>query len=261
MKNRGVNIRVTNNSYGGCDEACGYDQATKDALDAMGNTGILNVFAAGNDGRNIDNEPFFPAGYTSPSIVSVANSTADDNRNGSSNFGTVGVDLAAPGTSILSTVMSAANYGNLTGTSMSAPHVTGAAALLASHNPALSAASLKATLLNTVDPLDAWTGVVKTGGRLNVSSALRNQTVCTFNLENNSVRASTKGGQFSINVTAAQNCDYAVRSNVNWVHVSGSDSLSGGGTISFWVKVNPTVSRSGTVTIGGNEFTVTQSRN
>ncbi len=36
MKNRGVNIRVTNNSYGGCGEACGYDQATKDALDAMG---------------------------------------------------------------------------------------------------------------------------------------------------------------------------------------------------------------------------------
>ena len=35
MKNRGVNIRVTNNSYGGCLEACGYDQATKDALDAM----------------------------------------------------------------------------------------------------------------------------------------------------------------------------------------------------------------------------------
>jgi hypothetical protein len=36
MKNRGVNIRVSNNSYGGCNEACAYDQATKDALDAMG---------------------------------------------------------------------------------------------------------------------------------------------------------------------------------------------------------------------------------
>jgi len=36
MKNRGVNIRVTNNSYGGCGEACGYDQSTKNALDAMG---------------------------------------------------------------------------------------------------------------------------------------------------------------------------------------------------------------------------------
>ena len=35
MKNRGVNIRVTNNSYGGCLEACGYDQATKDAIAAI----------------------------------------------------------------------------------------------------------------------------------------------------------------------------------------------------------------------------------
>ena len=64
MKLRGVNIRVTNNSYGGCGEACGYDQATKayggcgeacgydqatkDALDGMGDADILNVFAAGN---------------------------------------------------------------------------------------------------------------------------------------------------------------------------------------------------------------------
>ena len=97
MKNRGVNIRVTNNSYGGCDEACGYDQATRDALDAMGDAGILNVFAAGNDGRNIDTAPSYPASYTSPSIVSVANSNSIDTRNGSSNYGVESVDLAAPG--------------------------------------------------------------------------------------------------------------------------------------------------------------------
>ena len=80
MKNRGVNIRVTNNSYGGCGEACGYDQATKDALDAMGDAGILNVFAAGNSSTNNDTSPFYPASYTSPSIVSVAASTSTDSR-------------------------------------------------------------------------------------------------------------------------------------------------------------------------------------
>ena len=107
MKQRGVNIRVTNNSYGGCDEACGYDQATKDAIDALGNAGVLEVFAAGNDGENIDVQPAYPASYTSPSILTVANSTSTDARSGSSNFGPIGVDLAAPGTSILSTVNSA----------------------------------------------------------------------------------------------------------------------------------------------------------
>lgn len=262
MKLRGVNIRVTNNSYGGCDEACGYDQATKDAIDALGNAGVLQVFAAGNDGRNIDTNPSYPAAYDSPWIVSVANSTSSDVRNGSSNFGITNVDLAAPGTSILSTLHgSTSSYGNLSGTSMSAPHVTGAAALLASHNPNLSSASLKATLLNTVDPLAAWTGVVKTGGRLNVSQALQNQTVCSFNMPSSPIVMPTKGGHFSVNVTAGTNCDYQARSNVGWIRQVGSDSLSGNGAVTFRVTVNPTITRSGTINVAGTSITVSQSRN
>jgi subtilisin family serine protease len=261
MKNRGINIRVTNNSYGGCDEACGYDQATKDAIDALGNAGVLQVFAAGNAGTNADVNPMYPAAYNSPWIISVANSTSTDARNGGSNFGVVSVDLAAPGTGILSTVQTAANYGNLTGTSMAAPHVAGAAALLASHNPNLASASLKATLLNTVDQLAAWNGVVKTGGRLNVAAALQNQTACSFNMPTTPITLPTKGGYFSVNVTAAQNCDYQVKSNANWIKLSGSDSLSGNGTATFRATLNPTITRSGTINIGGTVITVTQSRN
>jgi len=260
MKGRGVNIRVTNNSYGGCNEACGYDQATKDAIDALGSAGVLQVFAAGNDGRDVDVHPLFPGSYTTPTIMSIANSTPADTRNVSSNFG-VSVDLAAPGTSILSTVMNAANYASMSGTSMAAPHVTGAAALLASYNPDLSAASLKATLMNTVDVLPHWNGLVKSGGRLNVSAALQNQTVCSFALSSPSILAPTKGGYFSVNVTTGQNCDYPVKSRVNWIQVSGPDSVSGSGTISFRVTANPRIRRSGTVTIAGQDFTVTQSRN
>ena len=101
MKNRGVNIRVTNNSYGGCNEACGYDQATKDAIDAMGDAGILNVFAAGNSGTNNDATPHYPSNYTSPSIIAVGGSDTNDNR--VFNYGPISVDLAAPGSGILST--------------------------------------------------------------------------------------------------------------------------------------------------------------
>lgn len=57
MKLRGVNIRATNNSYGNCGEACGYDQATKDGIDAMGDAGIVSCFAAGNDNNNNDANP------------------------------------------------------------------------------------------------------------------------------------------------------------------------------------------------------------
>jgi len=262
MKERGVNIRVTNNSYGGCDEACGYDQATKDAIDALGNAGILNVFAAGNESRNIDTTPFFPASYTSPSILSIAASSSTDTRPGFSNFGVTGVDLAAPGVGIQSTVHTTnGSYGSLSGTSMATPHAAGAAALLSAYNPNLSAASLKATLMNTVDVLANWNGVVKSGGRLNVSNALLNLTVCSFNTANSSITVPTKGGTFSVSVTAPQNCDYSVRSPVKWIKISGPDSLSGNGTVTFRVTVNPTITRSAMINIGGQNYAINQSRN
>jgi subtilisin family serine protease len=260
MKNSGVNIRVTNNSYGGCLEACGYDQATKDAIDALGNAGILNVFAAGNAGTNNDVAPHYPSNYTSPSVLAVGGSNSTDAR--AFNYGAVSVDLAAPGVGIRSTTAgSNTSYGNSSGTSMATPHVAGAAALLSAYNPELSAASLKATLMNTVDVLPQFAGFNRTGGRLNVGSALSNQTVCNFSLSSTAITARTKGGYYSVDMTAAQNCDYSIKSNVNWIHVSGSDVGSGNGNISFYVRLNRGISRVGTVTIGGQTVTVTQSRN
>lgn len=262
MKNRGVNIRVTNNSYGGCGEACGYDQATKDGIDALGAAGVVNVFAAGNSNTNNDVSPFFPVSYTSPSIIGVAASTSTDDKAGFSSYGLTTVDLAAPGAGILSTYNSSTTATqSLSGTSMATPHVTGAVALLAAYNPGLSVASLKATILNTVDPLAAWTSLVKTGGRLNVDRALRNQTVCTFNTPTSSVTVPTKGGVFTVNVTAPTNCDYLVKSSAKWVKILSTDTFSGNGQFTFRVVPNPTISRSTVITVGGQSYTVNQSRN
>jgi subtilisin family serine protease len=261
MKDRGVNIRVTNNSYGGCDEACDYDQATKDALDAMGDEGILNVFAAGNEASNNDITPAYPASYTSPSIVAVANSNSSDAKNPGSNFGVESVDLAAPGTGILSTFNgSNSSYGTLTGTSMAAPHVTGAAALLSAYDQSLSAASLKASILNNVDTLPNWNGVVKTGGRLNVFKALQNPTVCTFGLSTQSVVAGTKGGYFSVDLNAQPNCDYSIKRNVNWIQISGQDVRSGSGTVTVRLTVITTITRTGTLFVAGQPVTIRQTR-
>ena len=262
MKNRGVNIRVTNNSYGGCSEACGYDQATKDAIDALGDAGVLNVFAAGNSAANNDTPSTaeYPASYDSPSILSVAASDQTDAKPGFSNYGPISVDLAAPGLSIQSTTFSSnSSYGFLSGTSMSAPHVSGAAALLAALNPSLSAASLKATLMNSVDELPAWSGVVRSGGRLNVSAALRNQTVCTFVPSGSPMKVRRKGGIFTVNLTPGKNCDYMVKSNAHWISLMSVATFSGDGALTFRVATSPTVMRSGTISIGGQTFTISQS--
>ena len=261
MKNRGVNIRVTNNSYAGPPETPTNDQAMKDAIDAMGDAGILNVFAAGNDSNNNDVNPIYPGSFSSPSILSVAASDANDNRPGFSNYGAVSVDLAAPGVAIWSTMFfSDSSYGVMSGTSMATPHTAGAAALLSSLNPSLSVASLKATLMNTVDQLPQWNGVVKSGGRLNVANALQHQTVCTYGLASPSIWISNKGGFASVDVSAPQNCEFSVKSGSYWIHVYSDAMMNGGGTVTFRVSVSPTITRQGNITIGGQTFTVRQSR-
>jgi subtilisin family serine protease len=261
MKQRGVNVRVTNNSYGGCPEACSGDKAVEDALNSLGDAGVLNVFAAGNANANNDVTPEFPASYSSPEIISVAASDVDDNKASFSSYGATSVDLAAPGLGIMSTLKATdSSYGLSSGTSMATQHVTGAAALLAASDPTLSAASLKATILNNVDPLANWNGVVKTGGRLNVAKALQNPTACSFALGTNTVKVGTKGGYVSVPMTVQPNCDFRVRSNDNWIFVEGSGVLSGSGSVTFRVTVNPTVVRTGTVTVAGQTLTVLQSR-
>jgi subtilisin family serine protease len=168
LKQRGINIRVTSNSWGGFRDGSPAE-VLKAAIDAVGDAGILNVFAAGNDGADTDAMPFDPAGFDSPSIVSVAASDQADNRASFSNYGARSVDLAAPGDFILSTY--AQSYAFASGTSMAAPHVAGAAALLASRDPNLSVDAIKTLLMHSVDLLPQWAGLTVSGGRLNVLTA------------------------------------------------------------------------------------------
>ena len=70
----------------------------------------------------------------------------------------------------LATPPAAGDYRNLNGTSMAAPHVTGAAALVLARNPALTPAQVRTILLATVDPVVGLN--VASGGRLNVGSAV-----------------------------------------------------------------------------------------
>ena len=161
-----MGARVMNNSWGGG----GYEQSLKDAIDAAGAANILFVAAAGNDyGNDNDVTPTYPASYDSPNILSVMATDHDDLMSGFSNFGLTTVDLAGPGTDVLS-CEPGGGYRLLSGTSMATPHLAGACALLLSANPLLNVASLKHALLSTVDT--NLPGLCVSGGRLNVARAL-----------------------------------------------------------------------------------------
>lgn len=158
---------ISNNSWGGG----GYSQALYDAISRYHSLGGLFVAAAGNDGKNTDLSPSYPASYTMDNILSVASMTSADTLSSFSNYGVSTVDLAAPGSNILST-LPGGKYGTFSGTSMATPHVTGVAALLKSQNPGFNGLQLKYALLNTVRTKSAYSGHILTGGVVNAQNVL-----------------------------------------------------------------------------------------
>jgi len=145
--------------------------ALSDAITRAGTAGLLFVAAAGNDGRNIDSSPSYPASYTHDNVISVAAIDNTGARASWSNYGAVGVDLGAPGVGIYST-LPGSKYGSYSGTSMATPHVTGAVALYAAANPAAGAATIGTALLDAAVLTSSLSGVAVTGGRLDVVRAL-----------------------------------------------------------------------------------------
>ena len=160
-----MKANVMNNSWGGG----GYSQALKDAIEAAGDAGIIFPAAAGNSGTDNDLIPHYPSSYDSPSIVAVMSTDDHDARSDFSCYGLTSVDLAAPGSDILS-CQPGGGYQYMSGTSMATPHVSGACALLLAANPNLTVAQVKQALLSTVDPVVP--GLCVSGGRLNLSRAL-----------------------------------------------------------------------------------------
>jgi subtilisin family serine protease len=167
----GVNIRVVNDSqtfFG-----TGFSPELKEEIEALGANDILFVTAAGNTGDNNDEEAKrrYPCGYDLPNEICVTATDDNDQLPSWANYGPHTVDLAAPGVSIYSTLRGE-TYGYLSGGSMAAPQVAGAAGLILSVDPSLSASELKADILRNVDPLPSLAGKVITGGRLDICKAL-----------------------------------------------------------------------------------------
>ena len=101
----------------------------------------------------------------------MANLRYDGNLDPTSSYGASSVDLAAPGTHILSTTPGN-SYSYMTGTSMAAPMVSAAAAMLCSQFPDATLADVKDILLSSVQKLGSLTGLTATGGMLDLGAAM-----------------------------------------------------------------------------------------
>lgn len=162
--------RILSNSWGGD----GFSAATRDAIDRARRADVLFVAAAGNDGRNTDVQPTYPAGYALPNVVSVGAVDRGGARASFSNHGASSVDLAAPGVDIYSTTAdSDTSHGRMSGTSMATPHVSGVAALVLARHPDIGVGELKQRLLVGTTPLASFARASVSGGMLNARRALR----------------------------------------------------------------------------------------
>ncbi|WP_418763682.1 S8 family peptidase [Enterocloster sp.] len=160
-----------------CNLSFGSGQTSPEFEAAIRDSNMLFVAAAGNGnqyeiGYNIDAHPVYPASFPYDNIITVGNLLFNGHLDESSNYGQTNVDLAAPGTYILSTVPSD-TYAYMSGTSMAAPMVAGAAALLYSGCPDLSLSDVRTALLSSVHKLAPLKGKTASGGMLDVAAAMK----------------------------------------------------------------------------------------
>lgn len=159
--------RLSNHSYAGTS----FYQPLYDSMLAAQAAGHLLTCGAGNAGSNNDVSPQYPASYGLDNIISVAWTNSDGTLDSQSCYGATSVDLAAPGGQIYTTTLGSA-YDSASGTSLAAPHVAGAAALLLAENPTMTFGEAKARLLNSVTTRSALSTKCVSGGILNVQRAL-----------------------------------------------------------------------------------------
>lgn len=159
--------KIINASWGG--SVC--VASLQEAFQAISDRGILIIVAAGNEGRDLDYSPSYPAAFNILGQITVGASNENDYMTYFSNSSFNLVHLAAPGDLIFSTTPSE-KYNYLKGTSMAAPFVTGAAAVLWGAFPTASPVKIKDALLKSVDIVANHEFRVISRGRLNLTKAI-----------------------------------------------------------------------------------------
>jgi len=167
--------RVLNNSWGGG----GFSQALRDAIGFSRQRNAVFVAAAGNEGRDNDGIPSYPASYDVANVLSVAAHDRQDALASFSNFGKTSVDFSAPGVEILSTTPGN-TYRAFSGTSMATPHTSGVAALVIAQYPQATYRQVLIRIAGSVEPVAAYANTTWSGGRLNAAAAIDSTVKVAF---------------------------------------------------------------------------------
>jgi subtilisin family serine protease len=177
---RAKHVSIINLSLGSSNASYELCNAISQARD----DGILVVVAAGNLGDDVDLDPsnrYFPASYELDNILAVMATDQQDQpiKLGplrKSNYGCKSIDIAAPGIDITTTAAATDSYVSVMGTSMAAPFVSGAAALVRLVNPSWTPQQVRAHLMDSADRIEAPTFAATlqnaSHGRLNMDRAL-----------------------------------------------------------------------------------------
>jgi len=233
-----MGVKITNNSWGTSSDVVGLEKA----IELAGKAGMLFVASAGNEAKNIDLQPHYPASYDEDNIITVAATNHQDQfASWFSNYGTKSVDLAAPGVGILTTIPGN-QYASQSGTSLAAPYVAGAAALLWSVNPNLTVNQVKSYLLEGVDQLSSLNGKVLTKGRLNINNSLsliNNQPLPDISISDSTPKIvlesnNNKNLTFTVSLSAASEKKVTVKyDTLSITATEGKDYVKKSGTLSF----------------------------
>lgn len=163
----GHGAQIINLSWG----TSGNSVAFKHAIERAIRRNVVVVCSAGNDGKDIDAAAYYPASFGSKNLISVAATDNFDQLASWSNWSARQVTIAAPGTNILTT-QKGGGYWTVTGTSASAPLVSGVAGLIKTAQPSLSTAGVWKAITASARQSASLTGRVSSGGVINASRSL-----------------------------------------------------------------------------------------